>query len=63
MHDPTTLDRQGNDVGDEYRSIILYHDDEQKQIAEDLAKNYAAETLARPRGNTNCATRKILARR
>ena len=41
MHDPTTLNRQGNDVGDEYRSIILYHDDTQKQIAEDMAANFA----------------------
>jgi len=41
MHDPTTLNRQGNDVGDEYRSIILYHDNEQKQVAEDMIKNFA----------------------
>ena len=34
-HDPTTLNRQGNDVGPQYRSIILYHDQEQKKIAED----------------------------
>lgn len=33
-HDPTTLNRQGNDVGTQYRSIILYHNDGQKQIAE-----------------------------
>jgi peptide-methionine (S)-S-oxide reductase len=33
-HDPTTLNRQGNDVGPQYRSIILYHSDEQKKIAE-----------------------------
>lgn len=41
MHDPTTLNRQGNDVGDEYRSIILYHSDEQKQVAEDMVANFA----------------------
>jgi peptide-methionine (S)-S-oxide reductase len=35
MHDPTTLNRQGNDVGPQYRSIILTHNDEQRQIAED----------------------------
>jgi peptide-methionine (S)-S-oxide reductase len=34
IHDPTTRDRQGNDVGPEYRSIILYINDEQKNIAE-----------------------------
>lgn len=33
-HDPTTLNRQGADVGTQYRSIILYADDEQKRIAE-----------------------------
>lgn len=33
-HDPTTLNRQGADVGTQYRSIILYHDAEQKAIAE-----------------------------
>lgn len=34
MHDPTTLNRQGNDVGTSYRSAIFYHDEEQKRIAE-----------------------------
>ena len=33
-HDPTTLNRQGNDVGTQYRSVIFFHDDEQKQLAE-----------------------------
>ncbi len=33
-HDPTTLNRQGNDVGTQYRSIILYHNNEQKELAE-----------------------------
>lgn len=33
-HDPTTLNRQGNDIGPQYRSVIFYHDDEQKQLAE-----------------------------
>ena len=35
-HDPTTLNRQGADVGTQYRSGIFYHDDEQKRIAEDV---------------------------
>ena len=33
-HDPTTLNRQGNDVGTQYRSVIFYHNEEQKRIAE-----------------------------
>ena len=33
-HDPTTLNRQGNDVGTQYRSVIYYHDEEQRLIAE-----------------------------
>jgi peptide-methionine (S)-S-oxide reductase len=35
-HDPTTLNRQGADCGTEYRSIILYHNENQKEISEDV---------------------------
>ncbi len=38
IHDPTTKDRQGNDVGPQYRSIILYHDETQKKIATQVIK-------------------------
>jgi peptide methionine sulfoxide reductase msrA/msrB len=34
MHDPTTLNRQGNDVGTSYRSAIFYHGEEQHRVAE-----------------------------
>jgi peptide-methionine (S)-S-oxide reductase len=36
IHDPTALDRQGNDVGRQYRSAIFYHDEAQKKIAEQV---------------------------
>ena len=38
VHDPTTLNRQGNDVGSSYRSAIFYHSDEQKRIAEEIIR-------------------------
>ncbi len=37
-HDPTTLNRQGNDVGSQYRSVIFYHDEKQKETAEKYRK-------------------------
>lgn len=41
-HDPTTLNRQGNDVGTQYRSVVFYHDENQKALAE----KYKAELTA-----------------
>ncbi|MCH6258039.1 peptide-methionine (S)-S-oxide reductase MsrA [Puniceicoccaceae bacterium K14] len=41
LHDPTTLNRQGNDVGTHYRSAIFYHSDEQKSLAEKSIKEAA----------------------
>ena len=40
-HDPTTLNRQGADQGTQYRSVIFYHNDNQKDIAEIVAKEMA----------------------
>ena len=37
-HDPTTLNRQGADVGTQYRSVVFYHDEDQKKAAEQLKK-------------------------
>jgi len=45
IHDPTTLNRQGNDVGTQYRSAIYYHSDEQKQVALDTIKRITDEKL------------------
>jgi peptide-methionine (S)-S-oxide reductase len=45
IHDPTTKDRQGNDVGSSYRSAIYYVDGEQKRIAEDTIADVNASGL------------------
>jgi len=48
-HDPTTRSRQGNDVGTQYRSVIFYHDEEQKRLAESYkAKLEAAHIWSGP---------------
>lgn len=39
-HDPTTANRQGNDIGPQYRSIILYHDDDQRKTAEAVLREF-----------------------
>jgi peptide-methionine (S)-S-oxide reductase len=47
VHDPTTLNRQGNDIGEQYRSIILYKNEDQKKIAE-LSKTNAQSNFTDP---------------
>lgn len=47
-HDPTTANRQGNDVGTQYRSIILYTNEKQKGVAEKLIKELGAVTELKP---------------
>ncbi|HEV3385190.1 MAG TPA: peptide-methionine (S)-S-oxide reductase MsrA [Gemmata sp.] len=48
-HDPTTLNRQGNDVGTQYRSVIFYHSDRQRQLAERYREKIdAAHVFSKP---------------
>ena len=48
VHDPTTLNRQGNDIGTQYRSIILYSDEEQKTVAEHVTRQFAPTLWSDP---------------
>ncbi|HUP97212.1 MAG TPA: peptide-methionine (S)-S-oxide reductase MsrA [Usitatibacter sp.] len=45
IHDPTTKNRQGNDVGTQYRSAIFYHSDQQKRTAEEVVKRITDERI------------------
>jgi peptide-methionine (S)-S-oxide reductase len=47
-HDPTTLNRQGNDIGPQYRSVIFYHNEEQKRIAEKSIAGIATQIWDKP---------------
>jgi len=44
-HDPTTLNRQGSDVGPQYRSVIFYHDDAQRRTAEEVIEELNGEGI------------------
>lgn len=48
VHDPTTLNRQGNDVGSQYRSCIFYRTEQQKMIAEQVIQNFASQAWEKP---------------
>lgn len=45
VHDPTTMNRQGGDIGTSYRSAIFYHSDEQRQVAEEVIAEFTAEGI------------------
>ncbi|KAJ3042701.1 Peptide-methionine (S)-S-oxide reductase [Rhizophlyctis rosea] len=57
-HDPTTKDRQGNDRGSQYRSAILYHNDEQKQQAEEITEkvrpHFGKAGIATSKSRSHC---------
>ena len=44
-HDPTTLNRQGADEGTQYRSVVFYHDDEQRRVAEEVIRDVTERRL------------------
>jgi peptide-methionine (S)-S-oxide reductase len=46
-HDPTSLNRQGEDVGPQYRSVVFYHDEEQRRIAEETIERLDEEKIWR----------------
>lgn len=48
IHDPTTPNRQGNDVGVSYRSIILFSGEDQRQTAADVIRTYASKLWGNP---------------
>jgi peptide-methionine (S)-S-oxide reductase len=45
IHDPTTLNRQGNDTGTQYRSAIFYHNEDQKKVAEEVIQEITAAKI------------------
>ena len=45
IHNPTTLNRQGNDIGPQYRSVIFYHSPEQREVAEEVIHGLEAEKV------------------
>jgi len=45
MHDPTTLNRQGNDVGTQYRSAVFYQGDFQRKVTEDIIKEFEEKKI------------------
>jgi peptide-methionine (S)-S-oxide reductase len=45
VHDPTTLNRQGADVGTQYRSVVFYHSEEQRKVAQEVLRQVEEERL------------------
>ena len=60
MHDPTTLNRQGADFGTQYRSIILYTSDKQKEAAREVHKEHTQKEFQAPDSHRGQEARQIL---
>ena len=45
VHDPTTLNRQGSDIGSSYRSAVFYHSDEQRRVVEEVITEFTVENV------------------
>lgn len=58
-HNPTTLNQQGNDVGTQYRSVIMYYSDEQKKAAEETKAHF--DGLLKAKGRNACVTEIVTA--
>ena len=61
-HDPTTLNRQGNDHGTQYRSVIFYHNDQQRKLAKESKRRLDASGAGRPDRHPDRALQGILLR-
>jgi peptide-methionine (S)-S-oxide reductase len=48
LHDPTTINRQGNDIGEQYRSVIFYQNEDQREMAQTVIENFAAKLWEKP---------------
>ena len=59
-HDPTTLNRQGNDIGTQYRSVIYYVDDKQKEIAKAYRKRISESEILKSNCHQNRGIKRIL---
>jgi peptide-methionine (S)-S-oxide reductase len=49
IHDPTSMDRQGNDAGSQYRSVIFYHDERQRAVAEEMIRELGPDIVTEVR--------------
>jgi peptide-methionine (S)-S-oxide reductase len=52
IHDPTSMDRQGNDVGSQYRSVVFYHSDRQRDVAEEMIRELGSDIVTEVRPAT-----------